>query len=340
MMLIFAKAAYDAGKYFGLTYDEIIAYGAIGFLFVGAFAPLAAHLSDKISRSFLMIVYHFGIGLSSILAAAATNLWLFAVSLSLIGIFAAIYHPVGITMLLSKNKNNGVRMGINGVFGNMGVAAAPIEPSGKINSKVNSSQPFAKNWHRALSSIALSTLSAGFIFGAMTFIIPRYFETYLSNISTSVAVTGLLAGIVYATASFAQIFVGKMIDKFSPKLILLIISVGQILFIYFSSILENWSLFFMTLFAMAFVFGQVPINDIILSRYIPDKKRAKILSIKYVLNLSAGASVLPICSLMMQNGFEMRQIFSMMSFMAVLILLAALLLPKQLEEERLDLNTS
>jgi hypothetical protein len=96
----------------------------------------------------------------------------------------------------------------------------------------------------------------------------------------------------------------------------------------------------MTLFAMAFVFGQVPINDIILSRYIPDKKRAKILSIKYVLNLSAGASVLPICSLMMQNGFEMRQIFSMMSFMAVLILLAALLLPKQLEEERLDLNTS
>jgi len=95
----------------------------------------------------------------------------------------------------------------------------------------------------------------------------------------------------------------------------------------------------MTLFAMAFVFGQVPINDIILSRYIPDKKRAKILSIKYVLNLSAGASVLPICSLMMQNGFEMRQIFSMMSFMAVLILLAALLLPKQLEEERLDLNT-
>ncbi|MEK9569750.1 MAG: MFS transporter, partial [Paracoccaceae bacterium] len=350
MMLIFAKAAYDAGKYFGLTYDEIIAYGAVGFLFFGAFAPLAAHLSDKISRSFLMIIYHFGIGLSSILAAISTSLWLFAVSLSLIGIFAAIYHPVGITMLLSKNKNNGIRMGINGVFGNMGVAAAPlitglilfygnwrlcfllpgffciiyglqflkaltIEPSSEVNERVISGRPFAKHWHRALSSIALSTLSAGFIFGAMTFLVPRYFETYLSNISTSVAVTGLLAGLVYAIASFAQIAVGKMIDKFSPKLILLIISAGQILFIYFSSIFENWSLFFITLFAMAFVFGQVPINDIILSRYIPDEKRAKILSIKYVLNLSAGASVLPICSLMMQNGFEMRQIFSMMSFM-------------------------
>ena len=126
MMLIFAKAAYDAGKYFGFTYDEIIAYGAAGFLFFGAFAPLAAHLSDKISRSFLMIIYHFGIGISSILAALAANIWFFALSLSLIGIFAAIYHPVGVAMLLAKNKNNGLRIGINGVFGNMGVAAAPL----------------------------------------------------------------------------------------------------------------------------------------------------------------------------------------------------------------------
>ena len=106
MMLIFAKAAYDAGKYFGFSYDEIIAYGAVGFLFFGAFAPIAAHLSEKISRSFLMIVYHFGIGLSSILAALATDIWFFAFCLSLIGIFAAIYHPVGIAMLLAKNKNN------------------------------------------------------------------------------------------------------------------------------------------------------------------------------------------------------------------------------------------
>ena len=375
MMLIFAKAAYDAGKTFGLTYDEIIAYGAVGFLFFGAFAPLAAHLSDKTSRSFLMIVYHFGIGVASILAAVSANIWFFAFSLSLIGIFAAIYHPVGVAMLLAKNKNNGLRIGINGVFGNMGVAAAPlvtgfilfygnwrlcfllpgifcilyglkflcalkIGQDNETATKDNLDQPFARNWIRALSSIGLSTLSAGFIFGTMTFIIPRYFETSLSNISTSVVITGLLAGVVYAIASFSQIFVGKMTDKFSPKLIMLVVSVGQIVFIYFSSVFENWSLFFMSLFAMAFVFGQVPINDIILSRYVPDRKRAKILSIKYVLNLSAGASVLPICSLMMQNGFEMRQIFTLMIFFAVFIFVAAMLLPNQAASERLDLTTS
>ena len=150
-----------------------------------------------------------------------------------------------------------------------------------------------------------------------------------------------LNSIIFIAVIAAMVQLVEMsLDKFSPKLILLVISVGQILFIYSSSIFENWSLFFMSLFAMAFVFGQVPINDIILSRYVPDRKRAKILSIKYVLNLSAGASVLPICSLMMQNGFEMRQIFALMSFFAVFIFLAAMLLPNQAASERLDLTTS
>ena len=375
MMLIFAKAAFDAGREFGLSYEEIIVYGTLGVVLFGAAAPLAGWLADKYSRAILITVYPFGLGLGSILAAFSQSTEMLGLSLGILGFFAAIYHPVGIAMLLSKNKNNGIRIGINGVFGNMGVAAAPIitgfilfygnwklcflipgifciiyglnflyalrsEQGNGTHAEKSLDQPFAKNWLRALSSIGLSTLSAGFIFGAMTFIIPRYFETSLSNISTSVAITGLLAGAVYAIASFSQIFVGKMIDRFSPKLILLTISIGQILFIYSSSILENWSLFFMTLFAMAFVFGQVPINDIILSRYVPDRKRAKILSIKYVLNLSAGASVLPICSLMMQNGFEIRQIFGLMSIFAVFIFLAALLLPNQVTSERLDLTTN
>ena len=61
MMLIFAKAAYDAGKTFGLTYDEIIAYGAVGFLFFGAFGPRLECFKDTHERRscFHYIVYEF-----------------------------------------------------------------------------------------------------------------------------------------------------------------------------------------------------------------------------------------------------------------------------------------
>ena len=47
-------------------------------------------------------------------------------ALGVIGIFAAIYHPVGIAMLVKSNKLIGLRLGVNGVFGNFGVAAAPL----------------------------------------------------------------------------------------------------------------------------------------------------------------------------------------------------------------------
>lgn len=371
IMLIFAKAAYDAGKYFGLTYDEIIVYGTLSFVFFGAFAPLASYLADKFSRALLMVIYHFGIAVASIIAGISSNLFFLSLSLAIIGIFASIYHPVGTAMLLAKNERTGFRLGINGVYGNMGVAAAPLvlgaillfgdwrtcfiipgifcliyglifflalenNPSLKQTEPLQLNRGFAKNWQWALASISISTLAGGFIFGAITFIIPRYFEIYLINISTSVAVTGALAAAVYAGASFSQIVVGKLIDIYSPKLILLYTAVGQIIFIFFASALDNWYLFFISLIAICFVFGQIPINDAILSRYIPDEKRGKILSIKFLLNLCVGATVLPISSLLMQNGYEFNTIFILMGGMAVFILLSALILPNQTEIDRLD----
>ncbi len=73
-----------------------------------------------------MVIFHFGIGASAICAGLSSTVCQLAISISLIDIFESIYHPVGISMLLKSNRNIGRRLGINGVFGNMGVAAAPL----------------------------------------------------------------------------------------------------------------------------------------------------------------------------------------------------------------------
>jgi MFS family permease len=90
IMLIFAKAAYDAGREFGLGYDEIIIYGTFGFVLFGGMAPLAAQLADRFSRSFVMVVYHFGIGIAAVIAGFAESVWHLATAIALIGVFAAI----------------------------------------------------------------------------------------------------------------------------------------------------------------------------------------------------------------------------------------------------------
>ena len=371
MMLIFAKAAYDAGRYFSLSYDQMIVYGAAGFVLFGGVAPLAAQLAERYSRSLLMVIFHFGVGLAAILAGLAQTIWQLTAAIAAIGIFAAIYHPVGIPMLIKSNHRIGFRLGINGVFGNMGVAAAPLVtglvltfgdwrwcfilpglfclgygvtftqalktetvPSKKTRQAV--AESFAPNWQRALAAMALTTVAGGFIFGAMTFVVPRYFEISMTTLSTSVAVTGLLASVVYAVASFSQMAVGWLIDRHSPKLALLAMSLGQVLFIYLASQFSDLALFFAMLLAMSFVFGQIPITDTILSRYVPDVWRGRVMSVKFMLNLTVGASVLPVCGFILQAGYAMTSLFAMMSAIAVLIALAALILPQQDDAHRLD----
>ena len=328
IMLVFAKAAYDAGRHFGMSYEEIIVYGVAGFVLFGGMAPVAAQMADRYSRSLMMVVYHFGIGIAAVLAGLAQSVWQLGAAIGLIGVFAAIYHPVGIAMLIKSNRSIGFRLGINGVFGNMGVAAAPLiigllltvgdwrlcfiasglfcigygvvfilalveeaAPAGKTKSKMATG--FAPGWKIALGSMLLSTASGGFIFGAMTFVVPRYFEISLPNVSTSVAITGLLASLVYAAASFSQIGVGWLIDRVAPKWVLFSIGVGQVIFVALAARFTDYALFFAMLVAMCFVFGQIPITDTILSRYVPDNWRARVLSVKFMVNLTIGATVLP-----------------------------------------------
>ena len=89
---------------------------------------------------------------------------------------------------------------------------------------------------------------------------------------------------------------------------------------------------------MSFVFGQIPITDTIISRYVPDLWRAKILSLKFLLNLSVGALILPLGSKLLQFGFLMSELFFTISLISFFIIISAIILPSQSKTERVDLN--
>ena len=363
VMLIFAKAAFDSAVFFGIKYAEIILYGTLGLILFGAAAPVASILAERYSRRLMFCIFPLGVGCSSILAGLSQNLMQLGISLSLIGLFASIYHPVGIAMLMRNKENLGFRLGLNGVWGNMGVAAAPLitglliimgnwrfafvvpgiicllfgfwliyskyneeEFSQKVRSNIDF-ETFSDGWKMAMLALVFITVAGGFTFGALTFLIPRYFEVYLTQISENVAFTGLLAAGVYGIASFSQIVSGWVIDRRDYRGVLLFIGLGQIIFIYSASQTENFMLLFTIIFGMAFVFGQIPIGDAILSAYIPDKYRSQFLSIKFLLNLCIGAMILPITSILLTTGYELNFLFLILSSVPVLVVLGAVILP-------------
>jgi len=367
-MLIFAKAAFSAGLSFGLAkegaYAEMIPYGVPALILFGACAPIAAHFADKWNRSGMISVFFIGIGLAAIATSFAQTPLQIGIGLASLGFFAAIYHPVGIAMVIQGGGNVGWRLGVNGVWGNMGVAAAPLITGfiladydwrlafilpGVISILVGLSftafvrsgrmQPpedcprekamvgFTPGWKRALLSLGLVTAAGGFVFGTMTFIIPRMFEVSMPGVSVDIAVTGMLAAIVYGVAAWAQMAVGRIIDKRRIKPVLVTIALGQPPLIALMSLQTDYALFFAALLAMVFVFGQIPITDAVLSRYVPDVWRAKVLSWKFLLNLVIGALALLVARYILAAGGGFETVMMVLAGAACLVVLAALMLP-------------
>lgn len=112
---------------FGMSYGQLIGLAWLGFVLFGAGAPLAGWLADRWSSVGTMTVFFVGIGASSIMAGMATSAWEIGIALSSIGLFASIYHPVGIPMVIrAAGQHRGKMLGVNGVFGSLGMASAAI----------------------------------------------------------------------------------------------------------------------------------------------------------------------------------------------------------------------
>ncbi|MDD9855537.1 MAG: MFS transporter [Gammaproteobacteria bacterium] len=108
-----------------LPYHQLVDLWTVGALLVGVFAVVAGWLGDKWSANGMLVVFFLGMGLSSIAAGFAAGPFALLLALSGLGLFAAIYHPVGIPLVIrSSGANRGKALAFNGVFGSFGAAMA------------------------------------------------------------------------------------------------------------------------------------------------------------------------------------------------------------------------
>src|SRR3954469_9336376 len=126
-LLIFATAVAAIAADFGYTnWADLMPYAVGAFAMFGLGALPAGRLGDLWGRRIMMIIFFVGIGIAALLTALAQNAWQLAAGLTLIGVFAAIYHPVGIPMLVQNVRNPGAVIGVNGLSGNLGIAVAAV----------------------------------------------------------------------------------------------------------------------------------------------------------------------------------------------------------------------
>ena len=363
-MLLYATVVLALEDAFQMTYGELIALSFPGFVAFAVGALPAGWLGDRWDRTYLMAAFFLGIGGASILTGLAQSPWQIAVGLALIGLFASIYHPVGIAMVVEGRDKVGKVLGINGVFGNLGVAGAAIVAGlltetlgwraafiipgaiaaatgvayialvrgGKLDaarsgSKESSDSTGAPFFLKALLILAVASLFGGLIFNVTTVALPKIFDERLTGLATTTLGVGSLASVVFAVAAFSQIAVGYLIDRFPIKPVLVVVVGAQIPLMLLAAGAHDGVMLGVAVIMMALVFGEIPIHDALIAQFTSDAWRSRVYAIKYVITLGVSALAIPLVSLTHRSEGGFVTLFVLMAAFVVIILTAVAFLP-------------
>jgi MFS family permease len=332
-LLIFATAVSSIAAEFGHAHwTDLMPYGVGAFALFGLGAMPAGRLGDLWGRRAMMIVFFVGMGVAAMLVALTQNAWQLAAALTLLGAFAAIYHPVGIPMLVQGVPNPGAVIGLNGLAGNLGIAVAALVTGFFVQ---------WMGWRAAFVVPGLLSIACGIAFAIVT---PRETEapakrkggkakvtlspqmlmrafavmtaaaavsTILFNFTTNgnaqllaagftgvmdnPATIGILLAVIYTIASFAQLVVGNLIDRMPFKPLQVWMSVIQIPLLIIAAHTQSWWLFAALLGVMIFVFGSIPFTDAMIVRYVDDRLRSRVAGMR--LTVAFGFSSLAVWAL-------------------------------------------
>jgi len=331
-LLIFATAVAAIAADFGFArWEDLMPYSVGAFVMFGLGSLPAGKLGDSWGRRPMMLVFFFGLGAASLLASVTQTVWQLAAALTLLGTFTAIYHPVGIPMLVQGAKRPGATIGINGLAGNLGLAAAalitgvlvqligwraafavpgavcialgfvfarlvPAEtepPARRSRPAAVALSPAALA--RVLMVMTVASASASLLFNLSTNGNGQLLAERLHGVVNDPAKLGMLLAGVYALASLAQVVVGRLLDRFPLKQVQLTIVLAQAPLLALASQAQGWWLYAALLGVMVLIFGSIPFTDAVIVRYVDDRMRSRVAGLR--LTLSLGFSSLAVWAL-------------------------------------------
>jgi hypothetical protein len=145
---------------------------------------------------------------------------------------------------------------------------------------------------RVLLVMTLAAISSSLIFNFTTNGNGQLLNERFRGVIDDPATLGMLLAAVYTVASFAQLVVGKLIDRYPLKWVYLPIVAAQVPLFLLASPASGWALYATVLGSMIFVFGAIPFVDAMIVQYVDDRMRSRVAGIR--LAVSFGVSSLAV----------------------------------------------
>jgi MFS family permease len=362
-LLIFATAVAAIAQDFGVArWEDLMPCATGAFVMFGLGSVPAGRLGDLWGRRRMMLVFFFGIGLSSCAVALTQSPLQISIALGVLGAFSAIYHPVGIPMLVRGAARPGAVIGVNGLAGNLGIALAALSTGLLVEHA---------GWRAAFVVPGLVAIAAGVLFaftapaetsapafrpggtglrlppalarrtfgvmvasaslGSLLFNVTTNGNTQLlterlQGIVSDPGTLGLVLAVVYAVAACTQVVVGRLIDRVPMKPLFLAIVSAQVLVFLLAAQASGWLWVLAVTACMISIFGAIPFNDAMVVRYIDDAMRSRVSGMRLAISFSVGsAAVWALGPVVKTHGFDQLQLS--LAGVAMLTLLVVSWLP-------------
>ena len=354
-----------------LPYPQLIGLWTLGSLMVGVAALPAGLLSDRVGAPAMMVLYFFGMGGSAMAAGLSSTPGTLVASLTGIGVFAGIYHPVGIPWLVrNAGPRRGRALGFNGVFGSFGTAGAGLTAGILIDvvswraafivpgifcaltgvallvqiaggasrqAPVNAPEESGESrgdMIRAFTILLVTMFLAGLVYHTIQTSLPKVFaERHDGLLGEGTAGVGLLVAAVYAAAGLMQVGGGYLADHFPLKKVYVIAILIQIPAIWLAAAFTGIPLVLIAMFMVMSGAAQLPAENMLLARYTPSRHHGLAFGIKFVLSFGAAPLAVLFVAMITERTGGFYWVFAVLAGVALAAFAAAVFLPAAMERK-------
>lgn len=363
-MLLYPTVVLALDRVFSLSYGELIGLAFPGFVLFGVGALPAGWLGDRWSQSGMIAVFFIGTGVAAVATGFAATPWQIGLGLAAIGLFASIYHPVGTAWLVRNAVNRGKALGVNGMFGGIGVASAAFIAGALTDmaswriafilpgvvsvatgvafvalirkglvveasaDRAPTPEPPRADRIRAIAVLAITILCGGMIFQSLSVALPKVFDLRLGTITQGTVIgAGGMVSLVYLCGSLAQVIGGHLADRYPLKLVYMTAYVALVPVLFLATLTSELPLLLAAMAMVMLNVGSLPAENSLMALYAPARWRGTAFGAKFAVSLGISALGVPLVAVVYEYSGGFAWLFIILGLFAAVVVAVAALLP-------------
>ena len=359
-----------------LPYHELIALWTPAAVLIGVIALPAGWLADRWGAAGMIAAGFVGMGATAILAGFADGTTSLMLALAGVGVFAAIYHPVGFPWIMRvAHLRPGQALAVNGVAGGIGAALAALVAGGLIDTigwrgaflvpgvasiavggamfallvagriadpreaaKVRGAAPSTTDRLRGFAILVVTMFTIGLVYHVTQVAAPKLIEIRMGElIGSGTFRIGALVFLVYFVSSFAQLGGGWLADRWPLVWVYLLGWLVMLPMLVAMTLVGGWPLLIVAMVLTAGGTGAIPAESMLLARYAPARHQSLAFGVKFVLALGALPIANELVAFAQRTTGEFSALYYGLAGLATLGLVLTLILPRDAADTRTGL---